>query len=405
MILVRRLGSALSNLTLKKLTLKREEPLQNEPLIRSYMPELDTIRGLAVLGVLLYHGLYWARDLSVYAPWQARIYQLASIGQFGVNLFFVLSGFLITGVLLNSRDRPRYFKQFYFRRALRILPAYYATLTALVLFKLTSTKFLLMSLAFSSNLAPLLGIALSYPVLWSLAVEEHFYLVWPIVAKRLAPKGLLWFLGTVIVFTPISRYLYHARAVAQGTVGSGYGFYTWNNLDGLALGAFVAVLVRRNGWGRRNMWRLAVLLIIFSFLIVLIGYPFGVLTRMTAVGDALQYVPWNFASCALIVAFILIGSGSYRWLVTPEPIMFLGIISYGLYLYHLMVFFAYERILHVAWVRNSLPISQWAQAWIRMFIVGSIAIALAYVSRRYLEEPFLKRKDPLSAGTAAPDNE
>jgi peptidoglycan/LPS O-acetylase OafA/YrhL len=388
----------------KKLTLKPEERSKNEPLIRSHMPELDTIRGLAVLGVLLYHGLYWARDLSVYARWQARIFQLASIGQFGVNLFFVLSGFLITGVLLNSRDRPRYFKRFYFRRALRILPAYYATLALLVLFKLTSIKFLLMSLAFSSNLAPMLGIALSYPVLWSLAVEEHFYLVWPIVAKRLTPSGLLLFLGAVLILTPVSRYLYHERAVAEGTVGSGYGFYTWNNLDGLALGAFVAVLVRRDGWGRRRVLQLAFLLGASSVLIVLLGYPYGILTRMTAVGDALQYVPWNFASCAMIVTFILIGSGPYRRFVTPVPIIFLGIISYGLYLYHLMVFFAYERMLRLAWVHNALPSSQWAQSWLRMLVVGSVAIALAYVSRRYLEEPFLRRKDALSSGTGARDN-
>src|SRR5271165_1120765 len=156
-------------------------------ILRTHMPELDTIRGLAILGVLLYHGLYWARDLNPYPPWQRHILTVMAAGQFGVNLFFVLSGFLITGILLDSRNRPDYYRRFYFRRALRILPAYYLTLFLLILFGLTSRGFLLTSLAYSSNLSPLLGIALSYPVLWSLAVEEHFYLLWPAAVRRIEP--------------------------------------------------------------------------------------------------------------------------------------------------------------------------------------------------------------------------
>src|SRR6266852_2646380 len=93
-------------------------------LFRSHMPELDTLRGLAILGVLLYHGLYWARDLSPFSPIQRRILSVASVGQFGVNLFFVLSGFLISGLLLDSKNRPDYYLRFYLRRALRILPSY-----------------------------------------------------------------------------------------------------------------------------------------------------------------------------------------------------------------------------------------------------------------------------------------
>ena len=169
------------------------------------MPELDTIRGLAILGVLFYHGFYWSRDLRLYSPWQRHFLTLMAPGQFGVNLFFVLSGFLITGILLDSRNRPDYYGRFYFRRALRILPAYYLTLFLLVILKLTSFGFLLMSLAYSSNMSPLFGIALSYPVLWSLAVEEHFYLIWPMATRRMTPTKLLWTLGAILVLTPISR--------------------------------------------------------------------------------------------------------------------------------------------------------------------------------------------------------
>lgn len=90
----------------RKAVVKPEESLQSpratsvyELLLRPHMPELDTIRGLAILGVLLYHGFYWTRDLRLYTPWQRHFLTLMAPGQFGVNLFFVLSGFLITGIL------------------------------------------------------------------------------------------------------------------------------------------------------------------------------------------------------------------------------------------------------------------------------------------------------------------
>ena len=145
-----------------------------QPLLRPHMPELDSIRGLAILGVVFYHGLYWAKDMRLYSAWQRLFLSLMSSGQFGVNLFFILSGFLTTGILLDSRSRHDFYKRFYFRRALRILPSYYATLLILVLFGLMSRGFLYMSLLYSSNLSLLFGIAICYPVLWSLAVESTF---------------------------------------------------------------------------------------------------------------------------------------------------------------------------------------------------------------------------------------
>jgi peptidoglycan/LPS O-acetylase OafA/YrhL len=354
-----------------------------EPLLRAHMPELDTIRGLAILGVLFYHGFYWSRDLRLYSPWQRHFFTLMAPGQFGVNLFFVLSGFLITGILLDSRNRPDYYRRFYFRRALRILPAYYLTLFLLVIFKLTSFGFLLMSLAYSSNMSALFGIALSYPVLWSLAVEEHFYLMWPMATKRISTTKLLWILGAILVLCPISRFLYYGRP--------GYGYFTWNHLDGLALGAIVAILVRRRDWNRKQMLRLSILMMTLAILLALTGFPFGILTRRTAIGEALQYVPWNLAFAALLGLFLLIGSGSWKQLVAPPFVVFFGKISYGLYLYHLMVFIAYDWMSRRINSRFSLTL--WERTWSRMVIASSVAVIVAYLSQRYFEAPFLRLKD------------
>jgi peptidoglycan/LPS O-acetylase OafA/YrhL len=314
-----------------------------DPLLRPHMPELDTIRGLAILGVLVYHGLCWARDFSLYLPWQRAVLKFASPGQYGVNLFFVLSGFLITGILLDSKLRRDYYQRFYFRRALRILPAYYATLLILVLFGLTSRGFLFMSLLYSSNLSALFGIAMSYPVLWSLAVEEHFYFLWPAVTKNFSNRHLEWIAGILLVCSPAMRFLCH-----QGIFGSvarvGCSYYTWNTADGLALGALIALLVRKWNQDRRKLRNFSVVLIVVGFAIALGGLPFGIQTRMNPVGEALQWVPWNLWCGGVLGVFLLIGSGPDKKWVAPKALIFFGQISYGLYLYHLFVFQLYRWI-------------------------------------------------------------
>jgi peptidoglycan/LPS O-acetylase OafA/YrhL len=113
-----------------------KNPMPTEPLLRRNMPELDTIRGLAILGVLLYHGLFWNVNLSNFPTPERIILKGMWAGRMGVDLFFVLSGFLITGILLDSRGIHDYYRRFYVRRALRILPAYLLILAILVVEKL-----------------------------------------------------------------------------------------------------------------------------------------------------------------------------------------------------------------------------------------------------------------------------
>jgi peptidoglycan/LPS O-acetylase OafA/YrhL len=365
----------------------------HDPLLRAHMPELDSARGLAVLGVLFYHCLYWARDLSMYTSWQQGILRPVSVGQFGVNLFFVLSGFLITGILLDSRERSDYFQRFYYRRALRILPAYYLTLVLLILFGLTSRGFLLTSLFYSSNLSPLFGISLSYPVLWSLAVEEHFYLAWPAAARYMSSSLLLRFLLGIIILSPVSRLLYQLHAVRSNTIGAGFGFYTWNNLDGLALGAIVAILLRKPTWTRERSRLLSMGLFALALAIGLIGMPLGILSRKSAFGEGFQCVPWNLIFGGFLVALMLAGCGKWKSLATPALLIFFGRISYGLYLYHLMVLKAYDEIdRRTHWVTR-MGVGLWQHVWLRTAVVCLAATAVSWLSRRYFEEPFLRLKD------------
>jgi peptidoglycan/LPS O-acetylase OafA/YrhL len=371
------------------------------------MPELDAIRGLAILGVLLYHGLYWAQDLSQYAPWQRSILMLAGLGQFGVNLFFVLSGFLITGILLDSRSRADYFSRFYFRRVLRILPAYYATLLILVLFGLISRGFLFMSLLYSSNLSPLFGIAMSYPVLWSLGVEEHFYFVWPAVVKRCRPELLALTSGLIMVICPLLRFISFHLGNRFAVIRAGCSYYTFNTLDGLALGALLALFVRKADCTRAKLLKLSILLLVSGIFIASVGYPFGLTTKTTAAGEALQWIPWNLCFGALLGFSILAGSSKWNKFAAPRFLVFLGTISYGLYLYHLMGFQLFAWVSKRVDLEIRFALSPWANTWIRMFLVSAFSILVAYLSRWHFEEPFLRLKDGLPARQSlqkSPDN-
>src|SRR5450631_200622 len=157
-------------------------------LIRPFMPELDTLRGIAVIGVVLLHGFSWQYSGMSFSPWARRFMAATQPGWMGVNLFFVLSGFLITGILLDSKNKPHFYRRFYTRRALRILPAYYLLLSLLLLLQMSSVAFVGLSFVYLANMTDFFGVACDYGPLWSLAVEEHFYIVWPTVVHKVTAR-------------------------------------------------------------------------------------------------------------------------------------------------------------------------------------------------------------------------
>ncbi len=144
--------------------------MEAAPIVRPKMPELDTTRGIAILSVLFYHGFFWSNGVTGLQGAARFFVQLTRFGWLGVNLFFVLSGFLITGILIESKQRTDYYKRFYIRRALRILPAFYAVLLVLTLMPSQNGRYLFLSFFYLSNLATLFAIPMTYTMLWSLAV-------------------------------------------------------------------------------------------------------------------------------------------------------------------------------------------------------------------------------------------
>jgi peptidoglycan/LPS O-acetylase OafA/YrhL len=359
------------------------------------MPELNTVRGIAVLMVLVYHAFYWSVDLSQFAPAKRLFLTAAWTGRLGVNLFFVLSGFLITGLLIDARTREDYYKRFYLRRSLRILPAFLLTLVVLLVVRAAPLNFVLLSAAYLANLTPLFGVAIAYPVLWSLAVEEHFYLVWPAVVRRLSNRALTAVCVFIVALSPVTRLISFSLAQRKGWVSYEIFDYTWNSSDGLACGALLAIFLREFKPSRKALARLCGLLLILAIAIWIAGLPFGILSRRLPVGAALQIVPWNFGFVALIGFSLLLGSSPWKhW--TRSPILeFFGDISYGLYLYHLLVLNALEWLYYHGFFAN-LHFPLFLGLWIRFGLLLGIAVLAAYLSRRYFEQPILHLKDRLT---------
>ncbi|MGA7415050.1 MAG: acyltransferase [Bryobacteraceae bacterium] len=157
-------------------------------------------------------------------------------GWLGVDLFFVLSGLLITSILLTKRSDAHFLRDFYARRIRRILPLYLIMLAVMVLVFGASWKFVLICLFTGANLLPVFGVASPAPasVFWSLAVEEHFYFLWPITIRHLKRTNLAMICAAVIVVEPSLRYVCAMHGIDTYE-------YSWFRFDGLAMGAFLAV--------------------------------------------------------------------------------------------------------------------------------------------------------------------
>jgi peptidoglycan/LPS O-acetylase OafA/YrhL len=368
--------SSRSACTMPDLAIRPRRPAirMNTQLLRPTMYELNSLRGLACLAVLFFHGFWWyIPESATGAGWWLR---LATQGGYrGVNLFFVLSGLLITNILVKSRSRPDYFTTFYTRRALRILPAYYMVLALLAVYGV-SHGFLMLSVLYLSNMAPLLGVEMSYGPLWSLAVEEQFYLLWPLFIRRFSTRTLVVLaVGSIITSAILTLQLHTSSPKATMPI--------WYAAHGLALGALLAIFLRSRFGSRSNATIMAALLSIFGTTAITapaIHMPATVLTA--------QAIGWDLIFAATLLFALLGGSSRYERFLRPKLLQFFGDISYGLYLIHVFVFMVYRGMFVPG---NGLP-----QILLQFLVCSLVATGLATLSRFTVEEWFLAQKEKLS---------
>jgi peptidoglycan/LPS O-acetylase OafA/YrhL len=377
-----------------------EARFEPAPLLRPFMPELDTLRGIAVLGVMCLHAFFWQYASFSFGRWGTLILNLTRPGWIGVNLFFVLSGFLITGILLDSRNRPDYYRRFYTRRALRILPPYYLLLVCLLLLKSSSPAFVGLSFIYLSNVTNFFGVSCDYGPLWSLAVEEHFYILWPTVVHKITARRLAWISAGIALGIPLARALSFSLGWKNGL-----DWYTWFAADGLAAGSLLAILLRTS-ITRAQVKTLGGSLVLLALLLAIAGQPLGITGRARLLGAAFQWTLLNLIFADALLLFLIMGTGRHKRYVNFRPLRFLGYISYGLYLDHLLAFRMYDRICNryaPQWIPSN---GHFELVLLRFTIAGAGAIAVAYLSRRFFEEKFLRLKDKLvpKFGGTAPDN-
>jgi peptidoglycan/LPS O-acetylase OafA/YrhL len=347
------------------------------------MPELDVLRGTAILVVVVYHGLFWS-SVTTSNRIGRLVVQASSAGWLGVNLFFVLSGFLITGILLSTKGRPSYYRQFYLRRVFRILPAYFLTIAILLVIHQLTLGSTLVALLFLTNYSifPVVG---GYGPFWSLSVEEQFYLLWPMLVAKVSVRSLTILSFVLCVVCPFLRWLSVSRHLPLGEAHTS----TYLIADNLAIGALAVIFARSRYGTLRNGKLLGLALIVGGGVFLTAGVPFGIMHRTNAFGGALQTVPWNLFFTGCLLLFLGLRSRLFSGPFTA-PLRFLGYISYGLYIYHLLVFQAYDTVVrHLSHASLRAALSA---GFTRLLLVGTLAVLVSWISRRFYEEYFLRLK-------------
>lgn len=358
----------------------------NELAYRGNIPGLDVLRGLAILMVV---GCHAVPDYRQWHGMSREILYLVAFGSAGVHLFYLLSGFLISGILLDGRDRQRYFQFFYLRRALRILPAYFLMLAVLISAGIVSWKFILACILFVANMAGIVGARTSeFGVFWSLAVEEQFYLAWPLVIRKFGLVNIVRVILVACIASPFVRYYAAAHSV------DAY-YKLWDNADYLMYGALVAVLVRTNSLNRQTVQIVYRVLYAGGMLAVAIAIclhpPTIMSTPHDAVWSAIGRLPFMLLFSAMLLHVLVRNDGRpYRFF---RPLVFLGYISYGLYLIHLLIFRLYDLAIRDFGL-DSLDRyhGSLGPLLLRGALVATTSVGIAYCSRRYFEEPFLRWK-------------
>ncbi|MBX6360615.1 MAG: acyltransferase [Acidobacterium ailaaui] len=364
-------------------------PIQLPDRLPSHIPALDGLRGMAILLVLGYHYL-----------WMIPIFH---VGWVGVDLFFVLSGFLITGILLDTKEEKNCYKNFIIRRALRIFPLYYLVLITLFIIdpvlnlNIPGNKFgfyqehqIWFWVYMQNWLLGYYGLPDNYILahFWSLAVEEQFYLIWPFIVLFNSRKKIIQISLMLIVFAIIFR------LKLGSIIGFNNPYYSYSTtlarMDALLIGGIAAIMIRYNKELLEKVVKfifiLSGLLIIASFLLLHSLNFYTLLPKQTLFYSVIDL----FFMCMLILN---LNTSPFRNLRIFESnfLRFLGKYSYGIYVYHNII---YESFIHHFFISSGgQPVTNFKNKVVLSITSLSFTIILSLISYHFWEKPFLKLKN------------
>jgi peptidoglycan/LPS O-acetylase OafA/YrhL len=368
-------------------------PVPGSIVDRGHILALDGLRGIAILLVLVFHFAPYAPGLHVPTVLLDRLYlRVSEIGWTGVDLFFVLSGYLITRILYDTKGSKHYFRQFYVRRFLRIVPLYYVALALfLIVLPLPHSfdwirkdlradavwywTFLYNMRVAGTGFLP--SGALQH--FWSLAVEEQFYLIWPIVVLWLGRKHLIATCAVAIV-----------AALAYRLALSSTGYVAlpdvWMpaRMDGLAVGALIALMARvPTGLALLRRWATPVA--------VAAALPLAILLRYNVALSTVAHTLTALLFGAILVLCLPVTPRSSLATGAASPILrFFGRYSYALYVFHNPLLW-FRPVFSLAFIPTVFGSQLPAYLlWLAISIGATVAVAV--VSWHLLEKPFLKMK-------------
>lgn len=371
-------------------------------------PILDVIRGIAIILVLFYHAAFFACEINAVCSVNDKsevnllwiFYNLSYFGTTGVDLFFVLSGFLITGILIDTRNHKKRYKIFYIRRALRIIPLYYLVIFLVaVYFAFISTlnqfdiKIFLQHMFYLQNMSPVfIQDYKFFNVLrhtWSLAVEEQFYLIWPVIFyfsyKKSHLHAIYMCLGLIVICW-LSRYI----VIDMGNYKLATTL-TIMRLDGLVVGALAALIVSHY----KDRLNPKLVLYITGY----IGAIFFIVFFISAVNYNSRtfliehgYTLSSFMYGGIILYLMLKKPRqSYKFSLHSKFLILTGKFSYGIYILHYpLMWVIFEKLYNLEYF--------YAGNMLIILLFGTLfSYFLAYISYNFYEKKFLSLKEKYAA--------
>jgi len=369
------------------------------PLSGTYIAALDGVRGVAILLVLAFH---LGRDSSRFLELHHPILKATTFGWCGVDLFFVLSGFLITGILYDSRSSENYFRSFYARRILRIFPLYYGALLVVAILAaivpeltwgshsllwqaLFLTNFLVMAYGWNA-----VGDGMAH--FWSLAVEEHFYLAWPFLV-RLGTRRQLMLAAAAIAVAGLAL---RSALLASGVSTVDVYVSTPTRIDALAIGALCALAVRGPGGAARVAQPAAITMLFCGVGVLLVIFGRWTLSLQ----DPLMLTA-GLTLLALTFGGAIVTSLTWRPLrlaLSNSTLCWFGRYSFGLYVWHLIIiYFLFQPFVREKFLGSD---PQTAAVLLYMLFTVALILAVSVLSYHCWEMPFLnlKRYFPRNSG-------
>jgi peptidoglycan/LPS O-acetylase OafA/YrhL len=362
-----------------------------------HLPGLDGVRGVAILLVMAIH---FVGDASPQTALQRLVVKAASYGLLGVDLFFVLSGFLITGLLVDAKGKEHYFRNFYARRTLRIFPLYYLVLALLfvvlprlwplspALEEARAHQAWLWSYTANVYIAARSSWALTYVShFWSLAIEEHFYLLWPLIVFSFRRRTLERICAAAIAAGLLLRIGLSLAGMSELSIS----VLTPCRVDTLCVGALLALLCRREGWAEEMVRRSGRAALGLGSVIVVLSAWCAAAKIGLPVLHQIRGSLYALFFAALVLISLQARPSFLARALRGRALRFFGKYSYGLYVYHgiltwCLIELHAEARLDALFGNHALAIAAKAACGV------AISVAVAVLSYELFEKPFLSLK-------------